>query len=49
MGTDYPYDMGEIDPIGFVEGSRGLSDEQRRLIFGGNAARLLGIEVPARG
>jgi aminocarboxymuconate-semialdehyde decarboxylase len=49
MGTDYPYDMGETDPIGFVEGSRGLSDEQRRLIFGGNAARLLGIEMPRRG
>ena len=23
MGTDYPADMGEIDPIGFVEGARG--------------------------
>jgi aminocarboxymuconate-semialdehyde decarboxylase len=44
MGTDYPYDMGETDPIGFIEGARGLSDGQRRLIFGGNAARLLGIE-----
>jgi aminocarboxymuconate-semialdehyde decarboxylase len=45
MGTDYPYDMGEIDPIGFVEGAPGLSDEQRRQIFSGNAARLLGIEA----
>ena len=46
MGTDYPYDMGETDPIGFIEGSRALSDDERRLIFGGNAARLLGIEMP---
>jgi aminocarboxymuconate-semialdehyde decarboxylase len=45
MGTDYPYDMGENDPIGFVEGSPKLSDEQRALILGGNAATLLGIEV----
>ena len=44
MGTDYPYDMGETDPIGFIEGSRALSDDERRLIFGGNAARLLGVE-----
>ena len=46
MGTDYPYDMGEIDPIGFIEGSQYLADSERRLVFGGNAARLLGIEPP---
>jgi aminocarboxymuconate-semialdehyde decarboxylase len=43
MGTDYPYDMGENDPIGFVEGSKKLSDAQRAQILGGNAATLLGI------
>ncbi len=47
MGTDYPYAVGEIDPIGFVEGSGGLGHEQRRLIFGGNAARPLGAERPS--
>ena len=47
MGTDYPADMGEIDPIGFIEGARGLDDAARRAILGGNAARLLGIEMPA--
>jgi aminocarboxymuconate-semialdehyde decarboxylase len=47
MGTDYPYDMGDNDPIGFLEGSKKLTDEQRARIFGLNAARLLGIEMPA--
>jgi aminocarboxymuconate-semialdehyde decarboxylase len=47
MGTDYPADMGEIDPIGFVEGAAGLDDGERRAILGRNAARLLNIEIPA--
>ncbi len=46
MGTDYPYDMGEIDPIGFIESVPALDESQRRMVFGGNAARLLGIEQP---
>jgi aminocarboxymuconate-semialdehyde decarboxylase len=46
VGTDYPADMGEIDPIGFVESAAGLDDATRRAILGGNAARLLGIKVP---
>jgi aminocarboxymuconate-semialdehyde decarboxylase len=48
IGTDYPYDMGETNPIGFVEGAPALSDAERKLVFGGNAARLLGLEVPAK-
>ncbi len=47
MGTDYPADMGEIDPVGFIEGAAGLSDDERAAIFGLNAARLLGIAIPA--
>ena len=47
VGTDYPADMGETDPVGFIEGAPGLDDATRRAILGGNAARLLGIEVPA--
>ena len=46
VATDYPADMGEVDPIGFIEGAPGLDDATRRAILGGNAARLLGIEVP---
>jgi aminocarboxymuconate-semialdehyde decarboxylase len=44
MATDYPADMGEIDPVGFIESAPGLDDAARRAILGGNAARLLGIE-----
>jgi len=46
MGTDYPADMGEVDPIGFIEGASGLSADERAAIFGLNAARLLGIAAP---
>ena len=47
MGTDYPADMGEVDPIGFVEGAKSLDDAQRRAILGRNAARLLDIAIPS--
>src|SRR6266851_496867 len=46
VGTDYPADMGEIDPIGFIERAPGLDDAERRAILGRNAARLLNIEIP---
>ncbi|MBV9375036.1 MAG: amidohydrolase [Alphaproteobacteria bacterium] len=47
MGTDYPADMGEADPIGMIEGAPGLDDVERRAILGRNAARLLNLEIPA--
>ena len=47
MGTDYPADMGETDPVGFIESTPGLDDTERKAILGGNAARLLNLEVPA--
>jgi aminocarboxymuconate-semialdehyde decarboxylase len=43
MGTDYPFDMGPTDPLGFLAGAR-LTEEDHSLIVGGNAARLLRIE-----
>lgn len=43
VGTDYPYDMGERDPIGLVSRVESLSDADRAAITGGNAARLLGL------
>lgn len=42
LGTDYPFDMSEPDPVGFHSQ---LSDDEQALILGGNAAELLGMEV----
>jgi aminocarboxymuconate-semialdehyde decarboxylase len=42
LGTDYPFDMAEPDPIGFH--SR-LTGDARAKILGGNAAELLGLQV----
>lgn len=43
LGTDYPYDMGEEDPRGLIAEVKRLSAKDRKLIEGGNAARLLKI------
>ena len=40
LGTDYPYDMGEDDPRGLLAEVKRLSAKDRKLIEGGNAARL---------
>jgi aminocarboxymuconate-semialdehyde decarboxylase len=45
LGTDYPYDMGESDPVGLVNRTPKLTAEDRARICGLNAARLLRIEV----
>jgi aminocarboxymuconate-semialdehyde decarboxylase len=43
MGTDYPFDMGVDDPVGFVQRAK-LSAADKARITGGNAARLLKID-----
>jgi aminocarboxymuconate-semialdehyde decarboxylase len=45
LGTDFPFDMGIEDPIGLLNAVAGLSDDDRTMIRGGNAARLLGLQV----
>jgi len=45
MGTDYPYDMAEDDPVGHVLGTPNLSLDDIKKITGENAARLLGLEI----
>jgi len=47
LGTDYPYDMGMYDPVGFVDGAGALGPADKAAIIGGNAARLLGLRESA--
>jgi aminocarboxymuconate-semialdehyde decarboxylase len=44
LGTDYPFDMGVEDPVGFIAKTPGLTAAQRKQIEGANAARLLKID-----
>ncbi len=44
LGTDYPFDMGPTDPLGFLAEAR-LTEQARQLVMGGNAARLFKIET----
>ena len=44
MGTDYPFDMGEYDPVGHVA-SLDLDDRTFSAICGGNAALALGLKL----
>jgi len=45
LGTDYPFDMGETDPVGFINKLKSVSQIEREKILGGNAMRLLKIKV----
>ena len=44
LGTDYPFDMGDHDPIRSIDSLQNLSDGQLEMIIGGNAAALLKID-----
>jgi aminocarboxymuconate-semialdehyde decarboxylase len=41
LGTDFPADMGQPDPVGWIEGSD-LSPTEKEAVLGSNAERLLG-------
>jgi aminocarboxymuconate-semialdehyde decarboxylase len=43
MGTDYPFDMAEFDPIGHLASVEGLDASAFAAMAGGNARRLLGL------
>ena len=43
MGTDYPYDMAEFDPVAHIAGVEGFDAATIAALAGGNAKRLLGI------
>ena len=43
MGTDYPYDMADYDPIGLVASVPSFDPSMVAALAGGNAKRLLGL------
>ena len=43
IGTDYPFDMGDRDPVKTVASLPHLSDDQKEMIFGANAVALFKI------
>jgi aminocarboxymuconate-semialdehyde decarboxylase len=43
LGSDYPFDMGDPDPLGLVQACTGLSLAQHTAISGGNARMLFGL------
>jgi aminocarboxymuconate-semialdehyde decarboxylase len=45
LGSDYPYDMGSEDPVGLVNAVEGLDGKERAQVLGGNAARLLKLNL----
>ncbi|MDP3615241.1 MAG: amidohydrolase family protein, partial [Rubrivivax sp.] len=44
LGTDYPYDMADDDPMGTLAQVNRLPKVARELVAGGNAARLLKLK-----
>ncbi|MCC7345812.1 MAG: amidohydrolase family protein [Variibacter sp.] len=44
MGTDYPYDMAEYDPIGHINAVESFDATTRAALAGGTAKKLLGIK-----
>lgn len=43
MGTDYPFDMLEYDPIGHINSVEGFDDTTRAKLAGGNLKKLVGL------
>ncbi len=44
LGSDYPFAMGDLDPVASVNRLKSLSPSESEKILGGNAARLLKLE-----
>ncbi len=43
FGSDYPHPEGLRDPISYVDDLGGLSDDDKRMIMGGNLGALIGV------
>jgi len=41
LGTDYPFEAGDLDPLATLESVPNLTDEERHLIVSGNASAVL--------
>ena len=48
VGTDYPFDMGAYAVHEVLDAVQGLSEDEKTAILGGNALRLLGLDVRQR-
>ncbi len=42
-GTDFPFDMGETDPMGLIDRTEGLSNDERVALKGANAVRIFDL------
>ena len=42
LGTDYPFEMGSLDPVDFVR-SGGFDDDTTEAILGSTAEALIGL------
>ncbi|MDH3737661.1 MAG: amidohydrolase, partial [Alphaproteobacteria bacterium] len=47
LGSDYCFDMGHEKPVQNVHSYDWLNEDEKRAIIGGNACRILGLEMPA--
>jgi predicted TIM-barrel fold metal-dependent hydrolase len=43
FGSDYPHPEGLADPLTYIDELKSVSEEDRRLIMGGNLSRLIGV------
>jgi aminocarboxymuconate-semialdehyde decarboxylase len=44
MGTDYPFDMADYDPVGHIAAVEGFDQATIAALAGGNAKRILGLQ-----
>ena len=45
MGTDYPFDMADSDPVGHVMNCPEINDLAKKAIVGGNALKLFDLDI----
>jgi aminocarboxymuconate-semialdehyde decarboxylase len=47
LGTDYPADMGQVDPVTWIGAATTITDDERTAILSGNVRGLVGTRLPA--